>query len=216
MRSKPFKATKEQSDFIFKNYKGISNRDLTDMFNQEFGVELKIDIIKNFKSRNKLDSGLTGYFKKGQIPFNKGLKWDDFMSKEGQANSKKTTFKKGYTHKNTKELGTQLVDAEGYLYIKVNEKGKRYGRDGKWQRYHHIVWENAHGPIPDGYMVMFLDKDRTNFDLDNLQLVSKSELSTINKNSLYQNNRDINLSLIYTIRLVKKYNQIIENKENKK
>ena len=62
--------------------------------------------IKNFRSNNKLKSGLTGRFVKGQISWNKGKKWDDYMSKEGQANSRKTTFKKGNIPPNQRTVGS--------------------------------------------------------------------------------------------------------------
>lgn len=209
MRSKKFYPTNEQKDFIFKNYKGISNRDLTEMFNQEFGMELKIDKIKNFKSRNKLDSGLTGYFEKGQAPLNKGKKWDDYVSKEGQVNSRKTTFKKGRVPLHTKPIGSCYVDCDGYLYVKVRDKGTRYGMNGKWQQYHHLVWIDAYGPIPKGKVVMFLDRNKSNFDIDNLKLVSRKELSMINKYEIYKNDKDINLSLINLIRLINRYNELM-------
>lgn len=36
---------------------------------------------------------------------------------------------------------------------------------------HQVVWEDAHGPVPDGFEIHHCDKDKTNNDLANLQLV---------------------------------------------
>lgn len=214
MRSEKFYPTNEQKNFIFKNYKGISNRDLTEMFNKEFGIELGVDKIKSFKQRNKLDSGLTGYFEKGQAPFSKGKKWDDYVSKEGQANSRKTTFKKGNVPHGTRPIGSQYIDQDGYLYIKVKDKGPRFGGNGKWQQYHHLVWIDAYGAIPKDKVVMFLDRNRSNFDIDNLKMISRQELSMINKYEIYKNDKDINLSLINLIRLINKYNELMGELKN--
>lgn len=40
---------------------------------------------------------------------------------------------------------------------------------------HRTMWEQAHGPIPDGYEVDHIDRDRANNDLSNLRLASKSD-----------------------------------------
>lgn len=210
-----FYPNNEQRQFIFDNYKGTPNQELTDLFNKEFNTNYSKAQIIYFKRKNKLVSGLTGHFKKGQVSFNKGLKWDDYVSKEGQANSRKTTFKKGNIPQNTKPIGTHYVDSkDGYLYVKVKDKGPRFGRNGMWQQYHHLVWIDANGPIPKGHVVMFLDRDRNNFDLDNLKLISRKELSIINKYEEYKNDKDINLSLINLIRLTNKYKELMEELNN--
>ena len=40
---------------------------------------------------------------------------------------------------------------------------------------HRYVWEQAHGKIPDGYLVAFRDGNRQNCDLSNLYLISRQE-----------------------------------------
>ena len=56
----------------------------------------------------------------------------------------------------------------GYVYIKVSD-------DAKMVMKHRWVWEQAHGPIPKGYNIMFRDGNRLNCSLDNLELVSRGE-----------------------------------------
>jgi hypothetical protein len=46
------------------------------------------------------------------------------------------------------------------------------------------VWEAAHGPIPPGHIVIFLDGDKTNCDLSNLRLVTQAEKQMLNKRGL--------------------------------
>lgn len=40
---------------------------------------------------------------------------------------------------------------------------------------HRYVWEKVNGPIPDGYQIHHKDHDRTNFRIDNLELVETRE-----------------------------------------
>lgn len=40
---------------------------------------------------------------------------------------------------------------------------------------HHLVWEQAYGPIPDGYEIHHKDGNKLNNKLSNLQLLTRSE-----------------------------------------
>jgi hypothetical protein len=61
-----------------------------------------------------------------------------------------------------------ISSAKGTAYVKVYSKGKYY-------QYHNIVWECNNGPIPEGYTVDHVDRDKTNNHIDNLRLATKSE-----------------------------------------
>lgn len=49
------------------------------------------------------------------------------------------------------------------------------GRAGKMRLAHHVIWESANGPIPDGYELHHIDRDKKNNDLENLQLITRSD-----------------------------------------
>ena len=176
--------TEEQKKYIFNNYKGIGNQELTDMFNKKFGTQLIKRQIKNFKRNNKLDSGLTGRFEKGQISFNRGKKWCEYMSEEGQANSRKTTFRKGNLPHNYRPIGSERINVDGYIEIKVADPNK-------WELKHRCVYEEHFGKIPEGYNVMFLDKNKLNLEPDNLILVSKHEDLIMNRYKLIYANKEL-------------------------
>lgn len=53
-----------------------------------------------------------------------------------------------------------------------------------WRPKHQLIWEAAHGPIPEGHIVIFLDGNRSNLDLDNLALCSKPVALMLNKKGL--------------------------------
>lgn len=128
-----------------------------------------------------------GCFKKGNVPFNKGKKWDEYMSPEGQKNSRKTTFKKGNVPPNRRECFEERITKDGYIEIKI--------QDGKlnknWILKHRYIYEQHYGKIPDGYNVMFADKNKQNFDVDNLILVSKSEDLIMNSRKLFFEDKEL-------------------------
>ena len=70
-------------------------------------------------------------------------------------------------------LGTERLDAWGYVLIKV--PNKKY-----LMRKQSYLWQQANGEIPKGHNVIFLDGNKYNFELDNLALVSDSELGVLN------------------------------------
>lgn len=49
--------------------------------------------------------------------------------------------------------------------------------NGRTVQIHRMVWEQAHGPIPPGYIVHHVDHDKRNNDLSNLALMSRQEHS---------------------------------------
>lgn len=50
-------------------------------------------------------------------------------------------------------------------------------RDGRTIGSHRVIWEEAHGPIPDGYVVHHVDHNKRNNALSNLQLMTHQEHS---------------------------------------
>lgn len=57
------------------------------------------------------------------------------------------------------------------------------GRKGKMRLAHHIVWEDKNGPIPDGYEIHHIDRDKKNNDLENLRMLTISEHQKIHSNN---------------------------------
>jgi hypothetical protein len=62
----------------------------------------------------------------------------------------------------------------GYVWVKIAEPKK-------WIEKHRLIWMAAHGPIPRGHAVIFLDKNPMNLALENLSIVSRSELVRLNQ-----------------------------------
>lgn len=166
--------TKEQDEFLHANYEGISNEELTKRFNTRFNTDFTVNQIKDYKARNKLDSGLTGRYEKGHTPVNKGTKG---MFNVG---GNKTSFKKGIVPANRVPISTEKERADGYVWVKVRDG---HG-NGNWVLKHVKVWEEVHGPVTKGSIVIFLDGDTHNFNIDNLQMISKATNARLNQNHL--------------------------------
>lgn len=181
--SKMFKFNQEQKNFLYNNYLAIGNNELTSLFNNKFNTNLHKSQIKSFKAHNKLNSGLTGQFKKGKKPWNKGKKWDEYMGKDSQSNALKTCFKKGNRPHNHKPVGSERLSKDGYIEIKISEPRK-------WQTKHSFIYEQKKGKIPKGYIVCFADGNKYNFDIENLILVKRQENLIMNKRKLYYDNAE--------------------------
>lgn len=57
-------------------------------------------------------------------------------------------------------------DNKGYPRIRV---------DKKYKHLHIIIWERVHGEKPSGYDIHHINKDPSDFSLDNLELLSKTD-----------------------------------------
>ena len=163
--------------FILDNYKERYNQELADLFNQKFNTNITSRMIKSYKANNKLNSGLTGKFRKGQTPHNKGKK----MPKEVYEKVKHTMFAKGNVPPNHRPVGSERISKDGYIEVKVAEPNK-------WRLKQRVVYEEAKGKIPEGCTIIFLDGNKRNFDIDNLRCITRSELLYLNCNGLNNSN----------------------------
>ena len=175
------KYSKTEDQFLIDNVKGITLKELTNRFNKKFNVNLTESSISNRKVNLGITSGiLGGQFVKGQTSFNKGKKWSEYMSEEGQKNSRKTTFKKGNIPANRRPIGSERIDKRDGILIKFRDGYKTRN----WMPKSRYVYEQAYGTIPKGHKVIFADGNNRNFDLDNLVLVSNAEELIMNKRKL--------------------------------
>ena len=203
--------TKEQKEFLIANNYMTPSKDLAAMFNNRFGTNITASNIKAFRGNNHLNSGLTGRFEKGHIPDNKGKTWDDYMSKDAQARSRKTTFKKGNKPLNAVDIGEESMrysgskpDDLGYVHVKVCDgKGNK-----NWVPKQRVIYEQHYGPIPKGYKVIFADRNRFNFDIDNLVLVSSSEELIMNQKSLRYDDQDLTKTGHLIAKVIDKRNKL--------
>ena len=170
------KWSKEELEYLKEVAPGHSYEKIFKLMNDKFEYQFSLEQIKGTMSRYKIKNGLGGHFKKGSTPWNKGLK--------GYMGANKTSFKKGQRSINYREVGSERINSEGYIEVKV-------GDPRKWQLKHRYIWEKHHGEIQPGHTIIFLDKDTTNTSIENLACVSREELLIINKNKLIKDDVEL-------------------------
>jgi phage protein len=71
-------------------------------------------------------------------------------------------------------LYSERTSVDGIVEIKVERN--------KWISKHRYVWEQHHNrKVPKGKVVIFLDGNKTNFEIDNLKLISRGALLILNR-----------------------------------
>ena len=191
------KWTNAEKEYLKLIIKGSSYKEIAMKMSAKFGYDFSPGQIKGIIARNKLTTDTSGHFKKGSIPWNKGTK--------GLAKANKTSFKKGHTPANYRPIGSERIDKDGYVVVKVADPKT-------WKLKHRYIWEMHHNKkVQKGHSVIFLDGNKRNFNINNLMLVSRTQLLVMNKNKLKCNEKEltkigINLSnlIIKTSNLMKK------------
>lgn len=161
------KFTKEENDFIKQIYKGKGWQDIADEANKEFNINLNASQIGSFLRRNKLNTGRSGRFQPGGTPWNKDKKGISIGGEQ-------TYFRKGHKPHNSKDVGSERVNSDGYIYVKV-------AQPNDWKAKHRLVYEKYYGQIPKDHIIIFSDGDRMNTNIDNLILISRGDSVLLNK-----------------------------------
>jgi hypothetical protein len=91
---------------------------------------------------------------------------------------KETQFKKGNVPHNHRSVSQERIDDEGYTYIKIQEPRK-------WVLKHRHIYEQHHGKLEPHMIVTFRDKNISNFDIENLEAITKVENMERNRITKY-------------------------------
>jgi hypothetical protein len=146
-----------------------------------------------FRKSILIKSGEKYRFKKGQEPVNKGVK----MSDDIREKIKGTWFKKGQQPSNANYDGHERVDKEGYTMIRI--------APGRYEKKHRVLWESVHGPIPQGCIIVFKDKNKKNIRIDNLEIITR--LENMRRNTLHQYPEELKSMIKLVNKLKKKINE---------
>lgn len=158
--------TKEEIAYFRQIMPGNHTRqEFADMLNARFDTNVFTPTV--VKNRMKHEDGTTGY------------------SPKGRHHSPRTEFSKGQpvsgaAKDKRREIGTDVMRADGYLWRKT----KRWPLPGYCRPAHVAIWEEANGPVPRGFVVIFLDSNRRNLAVENLSCVSRAELVRLNQDRL--------------------------------
>ena len=171
------KWTKEEINILLRDYQDPNifsadiakrlDRTLSQVYNKAGKMGLKAPLERS-RLAGKLGTNhpnaVAHRFKKGSVPPNKGKK----MSPEVYEKVKETMFKKGNSPVNHREVGSERINVDGYIEIKVAEPNV-------WRLKHRIIWEQHNGVIPAGYNVQFKNRNTQDCRIENLYIISKAE-----------------------------------------
>lgn len=155
----------------------------------------KSDEFKTQHALRTLGNGSVRHrFKNGHVPHNKGKK----MSQETYEKIKHTFFPKGHEPVQTKSDNFITLrhytmnngTVRSYWNIRIKK--------GKWKMYHVHIWERENGPVPEGYILVFKDRNSFNCVLENIEPITLAE--NMQRNTIHQHHPEIQK----TIRLITK------------
>lgn len=191
------KWTDEQIELLVKHYpampmpelKVLLNASEHRIYNKAFSLKLKrsdefMESNHACRLRRGDNVGAEHRFKKGLIPWNKGLKGINLGGKE-------TQFKKGGMPKNTLPIGSLRITREGILERKIsNESGSSNKR---WRSVHELVWTEINGEIPKGHICVFKAGFKTTdpelITIDKIECISRAE--NMKRNSYHRYGKEI-------------------------
>lgn len=200
--------TDEILQFIFDNHNGISYTKMTEIVNEKFNSKFSVNQVHYQYMKYKLNSGLTGRFNAGNIPWNKGKNINTWnLSDEKQHNMSIGRYSKGHIPWTVLPIGSERIK-QGFVYVKVDHPNK-------WKRKQIAVWEKHNGSVPKGYCVIFIDGDRSNFNLDNLALISKEENLRLNENHWRFTDSELQKAALNVVRLNIKLGEFNESNTEK-
>ena len=191
MKKRPIAYSTNELDWV-KTHCSLSAPELHSQFCKTFNRDdVSKDNIVSLRKRNGWKTGRTGKFEKGHIPspnaYPKG--------------PNKGSFKKGSRPHNQLKVGAKVVRDDGYTQIKIAEPNH-------WRLYHLYLWEQKNGAIPEGQVVSFIDGDKENVELKNLELISRQENLQINRIPIVSDKPEIRESIRLIGKIVAKTNSI--------
>ncbi len=163
MSSKYIKYSEEEAKWLADNHL-LRINEYQKRFNDLFKRDVTKHNLCSYRRRKGFRTGRTGQYGNDR----------DHDGNRGVRMINAGSFKKGCEPFKVDETGTERKNKTGG-YVRVKDK------NGKWVSKQIYVWELHNGKIPKGHAVTFKDGNRENFDIDNLELLTRVELLRINQ-----------------------------------
>ena len=154
--------TDEQHEFLVSHVKGISNVALANLINERYGTSFTAEQIKRYKHRRGVKSGFDGKFKPGNVGYWSGKS----RSADTWTKMQTTMLERGHTNGRCLPIGSEHFDKDCYVMVKI-------AQPNVWKQKHIVLWEQAHGSVPEGMKVVFKNRDKYDIRLENLALCSQ-------------------------------------------
>lgn len=183
--------TSEQDEFLRNNRNSYGIRELTDVFNEKYGASATVraiesrcrDVLKMQSFKKHEYTCEENVFLKTNRDHVENLEhltkvFNDKFSTNLNVKAITAHCRKYFgtkTQYNKKQIGEEM-SCRGTAMIKTSDRPmtKGCGRSLNWDYKNRVVYENAHGKIPENNIVVFLDKNKNNYALDNLYCITRS------------------------------------------
>lgn len=167
------KWTDEELEYLRNEYPNGNTKEIANKLNRSAiainsyaslrGIKKTDEFI--VEQKKKLAHGNhAGRFKKGSIPYNKGMK----MSEEFRNKLKAQWFKEGRVPHNKLPIGSETKRGDGYIYVKI-------ANPNVWDLKQRVIYENSVKKLKDNEVIEFKDGNTENFDISNLVVMTKTE-----------------------------------------
>ncbi len=173
--------TMQETELLIEHYPHRSTKEVAEMIGKSvpqcyakaFALQLHKtpEYLATEASGRLKHTRVESQFPKGHKPWNKGIKGIQIGGTESQ-------FKKGHVPANHKEVGSERIDEDGYTYIKIEEHTR-------WVLKHRHIYEQHHGKLEPHMIVTFRDKNISNFEIENLEAITKVENMERNRITKY-------------------------------
>jgi hypothetical protein len=191
--------TPEQIQFVLDNAKGKTIKEIVNLFIARFQLSISRKGIENILSRKSMFHVIKREkLTNEQIQFIKDNIHGRTINILDAVYSRR--LRSGVCEF---QVGTERENTQGVTLVKV--------ANGKWRPKHILIWEQANGKVPKGQCIIFLDKNRRNFTLDNLIMVSKNELLRLNNSKLYFEKKEFTKTGIMIVRHKATITDILNN-----
>lgn len=161
----------------------IGGDEITTALNAHFGTNYTVSAVLGACKRFKIKTGRTGWDVNNLPPPRKGRRF-----------SIPTEFKKGTRPNNAKPVGAERIDIDGY-------RNKKIAEPNTWRHVHLLLWEETNGPVPKGSCVLIIDGDKQNITIENLCLVTRSELCRLNQMGFNDLPKELRPSMIALVKM---------------
>ena len=214
---KPF--TAEQDDWLRRNHSAEKLiRELTAEFNAAFGEDRSADTMKHHCRKLMLQRN-NRFFSEEEDRWLSEHSRDgsylevaaEFNRVFGQARTPgvikvhcNRTLHVGFKNQkysNSFPIGTEVIRC-GFVWVKVSnihceKSGKLTSSVVNWRQKSHIVWEQHYGSAPpEGYTIVFLNRDTKDCSIENLYAVSPMVMREMSKKKWWSTDRDLTLAAI--------------------
>lgn len=158
----------------------LETADCHRQFVELFGrLDVTVEKLVSLRKRMGWRTGRDGRFEKGNVSHNKGKTCPPGRGGR-HPNARRTQFKAGQEPHNTKYLGHERINKDGYVEISVAETNPHTGYGRRYVHKHVHLWTRVNGPVPEGFALKCLDGDKTNTDPSNWEAVPRGVLARLN------------------------------------